>query len=160
MALRQEHDAPRTGGALAAEVGGLGAADTQSGKTEPEPKLAIDSEAIAVPDNFYDPEVRPAPRKSPHHNPLDDACGGVRLCAVCRKQVDDEMRREEVRKRTELMRGEIGHMDRAAFVAEFFPGPSAFDRGARQAIDEAFGTECPTTNSGALFLLTTPSSSR
>jgi hypothetical protein len=57
--------------------------------------------------NSYDPEVRPAPRKSPHHNPYDDACGGVRLCLTCRKQIEDEMRREEVRKRVELIRGTV-----------------------------------------------------
>jgi hypothetical protein len=59
-------------------------------------------------ENSHDPEVRPAPRKSPHHNPYDDGCGGVRLCLICRKQVEDEMRRDEVARRVAIMRGTAG----------------------------------------------------
>jgi hypothetical protein len=55
-------------------------------------------------EKHYDPEVRPAPRKSPDHNPFDDGCGGLRLCQTCRDKVEQEARIAEMQRRYALMR--------------------------------------------------------
>jgi hypothetical protein len=68
----------------------------------------LTGEAIRFMEKHYDPEVRPAPRKSPDHNPFDDGCGGLRLCQTCRDKVEQEARIAEMQRRYALMRGTVG----------------------------------------------------